>query len=170
MLTVSEKGLGFIKAFEGARKDARGHFLYNDAAGYATLGYGHLVAKRPVLPSEKEVRVGEEYALEMLREDAEEAVEAVNLAVRAPLNQAQFDALVSWFFNLGATPSTFGSTLVNLLNTPLFWSALDKNRMWPAAAIREEFGQWVRAKGVVLPGLIARRKAEATLFLEGRYL
>ena len=174
MLVVSEKGLEFIKAFEGSRQDKGGHFMYNDPAGYATIGYGHLVAKRPVLPSEKEIRISEQQALVLLREDLEEAIQGVNMAFTGgflpDLEQHQIDALASWFFNLGVSAKTLGSGLVQLLTSRVFWGAWEKNRMWPVAAVREEFGMWVRAGGKVLPGLIARRQAEARLFVEGRYL
>ena len=73
-----------------------------------------------------------------------------------PLTQGQFDALVSFSFNLGVKRLQ-SSTLLRVLN----------QRQYLAAA--GQFGAWVKDGGVTLPGLVARRAAERALF-EGEQL
>ena len=73
-----------------------------------------------------------------------------------PLNQNQFDALVSFVYNLGAGAFE-GSTLLKDLNAHNF------------AAVPGQLEEWVHAGSQVLPGLVARRKAEARLFTTGHY-
>ena len=79
------------------------------------------------------------------------AAQAVTALVRAPMTQCQFDALVSFVFNTGAQAFSC-STLLEKLNA---------GDMAGAAA---EFPRWCFATGKRLPGLVARRAAEAALF------
>ena len=76
--------------------------------------------------------------------------------MKVPLNQAQFDALVSFAFNLGAG-ALETSTLLKKLNAGKY------------AAVPQEFEKWVKAGGKTLPGLVRRRTAEAQLFEKGVY-
>ncbi len=71
--------------------------------------------------------------------------------VKVPLTQGQFDALVSFAFNLGAA-ALAGSTLLRKLNAG------------DCAGAAAEFGKWVHADGTVLPGLVTRRARERALF------
>ena len=87
-----------------------------------------------------------------LRQDVAESERAVNQHVHVPLTQHQFDALVSFVFNLGAG-NFRTSTLLKKLNA----------RDYDGAA--QEFGRWVQAGGKTLPGLVRRREAESALFL-----
>jgi lysozyme len=96
-------------------------------------------------------------ALELLRADAATAVTAVNRLVTVPLNQTQFDALVSFVFNLGEG-SFSRSTLLTRIN-----EGADSEQ------IRAEFLRWNRAGGRELRGLTRRRAAEADLFIDGTY-
>lgn len=77
---------------------------------------------------------------------------AVNLMVEAPLAQNEFDALVSFGYNVGVSAETH-STLVALVNSGHLLSAA------------EEFLKWDHVNGVVVPGLTKRRTAERNLFL-----
>src|SRR3954468_22292218 len=97
--TLSGEGARFIGRFEGFRGQ-----MYNDAAGHCTIGYGHLVHRGPIDGSEAaefKHGIGEERALAILRQDAASAAAAVRECVEVPLTQPQFDALVSFTFNLG---------------------------------------------------------------------
>lgn len=94
--------------------------------------------------------VAEEY----FRRDTNEAANAVISATDVPLTQNQFDALVSFAFNVGAVHAE-NSTLISYVNA----------RKWQAAAA--EFPKWDKQAGKVLAGLVTRREAEAALFLEG---
>ena len=87
----------------------------------------------------------------LLLEDVEVFEEAINKLVEVPLEQNQFDALVSWTFNLGST-NLKNSTLLKVLN--------DKDYEGVPAQIK----RWNKAGGKVLQGLVRRREAEALLF------
>jgi lysozyme len=141
--TLSNEGLEAIARFEGLRLSA-----YLDAAGVPTIGYGHTGG----------VQMGQTItrarALALLRQDAQTAVEGVRQAVHRDISQGQFDALVSFAFNVGVGAMR-GSTLVRKLNAG--------DRTGAAA----EFLKWTRAGGRVLPGLVARRKIEQAMFLHG---
>ena len=151
---LSDNGARFIGRFEGFR----GH-LYNDAAGHCTIGYGHLVHLgncNGSEPAEFKRGMSEPEAEKLLRRDAQTAADVVRRSVHVPLNQQQFDALVSFVYNLGAGAFE-GSTLLKDLNAHNF------------AAVPGQLEEWVHAGGQVLPGLVARRKAEARLFTTGHY-
>jgi|GEM_PF-340811 len=153
-MDVSDAGLGFITGFEGFRAA-----LYNDAAGHCTIGIGHLVHHGACNGSESaEFRAGitEDRARQLLRDDASTAVRAVGSRVTVDLNQAQFDALVSFVFNIG-DGNFQTSTLLRRLNAGEY------------AAVPEELNRWVHAGGKVLPGLQRRREAEGRLFSQGSY-
>src|SRR3990167_5912403 len=150
-LFLSEAGLDLIAESEGFV----GH-LYDDAAGHATVGFGHLVHRGPVTPADRVGPSGrgitEPEALLLLRRDARKAQEAVREHVAVPLSQGEFDALVSFTFNLGGG-ALAGSTLLRLLNA--------EDRTGAAG----QFGRWTRAGGKVLPGLVKRRERERAMFL-----
>ncbi len=143
MHVYSQQGLELTKRFEGLRREA-----YKDAGGIWTIGYGH---------TGREVHAGVEWTVEQaeeaLRSDIAGSVAFVNKVVRQPLQQCQFDALVDFCFNCGAG-NLESSTLLRKVNAGDMQGAAD------------EFGLWVHdADGEPLPGLIARRKAEAQRFL-----
>ena len=152
-LELSDSGARLIAGFEGFRSK-----LYNDAADHCTIGYGHLVHRGPIDGSESaEFKKGITRArgLELLREDADAAAGAVNGRVKVPLSQQQFDALVSFVFNVGS--GAFAeSTLLRLLNKGDY------------DAVPEQLDRWVKADGKTLEGLVRRRKAEGALFVAGK--
>lgn len=148
-----------IKDFEGWEPRA-----YNDPLGYCTIGYGHLVAKKPCRASDL-VASGKRTALPMdftgqltstdgdalLEQDTVPARRAIQSMVSVNLTEWQFGALSSFIFNVGE--SNFGkSTLLRLLN-----------RGQHELAARE-FQRWVLGDGKPLPGLVARRSCEVALF------
>ena len=84
------------------------------------------------------------------------AAKAVDERVKVPLAQHQFDALVSFVFNLGA--GAFAeSTLLRELNAGRY------------DAVPLQLDRWVKAGGKTLEGLVRRRKAEGVLFSQGGY-
>ena len=91
-MKISQNGINLIKGFEGLFLDA-----YQCEAGVWTIGYGHT---KDVQPGQ---RINEKQAEEYLKEDLRRFVNAVNNKNNVPqkLNQNQFDALVSFAFNLG---------------------------------------------------------------------
>ena len=142
-MQTSERGLEFIAEHEGLELHA-----YPDPGSGGdpyTIGYGHTRGVKPGDTCTKE------QALEWLREDVDEAERAIDRLVTVSLTQDQFDALVSFVFNLGA--GNFGSsTLLKRINMGDFAGAAD------------EFPRWNRAAGRVMAGLTKRRHAEAALF------
>lgn len=129
-----------IQHFEGFQPKP-----YRCPGGYWTIGYGHLIDS----PDRGEITRGE--AALLLSKDMEVAERAVLRQVKVPLNQGQFDALVSFTFNLGSG-ALQASTLRRKLNQELYW------------LVPEQLRRWVFAGGRKLPGLIRRREAEVALW------
>lgn len=152
--TLSDAGLRFIAKYEGLRTE-----LYNDSAGHCTIGYGHLVHTGPCDGSEPEEfkrGITRERAEELLRADVARFEKAVNDRVKVELAQHQFDALVSFTFNVGAG---------NLANSDL----LAKLNRGDYASVPDELNRWVYGGGRKLPGLVRRRRDEGTMFRDGAY-
>jgi lysozyme len=152
--TLSEAGAEFIADFEGFRAD-----LYEDSAGHCTIGFGHQVHQGKCDGSEpKEFRDGitRKRALRLLRDDAETAGDEINRSVEVPLKQTQFDALVSFVFNVG-TGAFRDSTLLKRLNNGKYED------------VPKQLNRWVFSGGEKLESLEKRRRAEGRLFREGKY-
>lgn len=150
-LKTSDRGLKLLTECEGFSSH-----LYDDAAGYCTIGYGHLVHRgRTGTDPGREAPfadgVSETRALELLREDLAIAESVVKRCVQQPLRQSSFDALVSFVYNVGEGAFT-GSTLLRYLNRGQ-WSLV------PA-----QFHRWTHAGGKVLAGLVKRRRLEVDMF------
>lgn len=148
-MTTSAKGLALIKAHEGLRLEA-----YPDA-GYgwarATIGYGHTSQAGPPAVT-RGMKITAAEAEKILRDDLRKFEAYVTSAVHVPLNQNQFDALVSWTFNLG--PGNLKtSTMLRKLNAGDYRGAAD------------EMLRWDKSNGKTLAGLTKRRAAERALFL-----
>ena len=138
---TSQKGIDLIKEFEGFRNTA-----YLCPANVWTIGYGHTKTAKPGMC------ISTVQGEELLRKDVEKFENAVNTLVKVPLNQNQFDALVSFAYNVGV--GAFGkSTLLRLLNQGEYQRAA------------KQLHRWVRGGGRKLPGLVRRRKAEYDLFV-----
>ena len=142
-MKISQEGLSLIKKFEGCELEA-----YKCAADVWTIGYG----------STKGVKEGDtltqEEADKLLLKDVEVFEKAVKDAVEVPISQSQFDALVSWTFNLGSG-SLNSSTMLKKLNNQEY------------DEVPAQIKRWNKAGGKVLQGLIRRREAEALLY-EGK--
>lgn len=139
-MRIDEHGLALIKAFEGLKLNA-----YRCAAGVWTIGYGHTLGVNPG------DTLTEQAADLFLRQDAAVAEASVNRYVNVPLTQKQFNALVSFVFNLGSG-NFRNSTLLKKLNAGDYQGA------------GEELLRWVRAGDTTLPGMVRRRAVEKTLF------
>ena len=139
-MKTSLEGIDLIKHFEGCELEA-----YKCPAGVWTIGYGHI----------KGVQQGdvitEQQADDMLVEELEEYENYIHNLVSCPLNQNQFDALVSWVYNLGSS-NLQASTLLKVLNAGDY------------AGVPAQMLRWNKAGGKVLEGLTRRRQAEADLF------
>lgn len=154
-MQMSENGLGLLQQWEGFKLQ-----VYKDSAGLATIGVGHLLTK-PELASGEIVISGvavqyaggltDQQTLDLLAQDVKPAEEAVNTGVEVPLNQNQFDALVSFTFNVGVGAFQ-SSTLLKVLNQQQYDEV-------PAQLLR-----WTRAGGQVVQGLVNRRENEIKLW------
>lgn len=149
-LTTSEKGKKLIKTFESKRLKA-----YQDAVGVWTIGYGHT----------KDVKQGmvitDEQADAFLASDLiyfENGVNKLINELNCIVTQNQFDALISFAFNLG-----LGSLRKSTLTRKLY--VMQQNDKASVIAVANEFPRWNKAGGKVLAGLVRRRAAEQALFL-----
>ena len=140
-MKTSVRGIEFIKEREGFRAEA-----YLCPSGVPTIGYGHTAG---VVEGQT---CTEAQAEEWLREDLAGAERAVTECAGEGLSQRRFDALVSFTFNVGAAALRRSTLLRKVKADP------------SDPSIRDEFGRWVYSGGRVLPGLVARRRAEADLY------
>jgi len=139
-MKASEKAYSLIRQSEGLRLTA-----YRCPAGVWTVGYGHTSGVT------EGMTVSVEQAEEFLRQDIDAAESIIN-AECLDLRQCQFDALVSFVFNVGGGNFRKSTLLMKIRVNP------DDN------SIMDEFLRWVYAKGKVLPGLQKRRLAEMKLY------
>ncbi|MBE9491050.1 MAG: lysozyme [Bacteroidetes bacterium] len=139
-MDISKQGTDLIKEFEGFRDKA-----YKCPAGVWTIGYGHTLGVQ-----EGDVITKAE-GQELLLCDLRTAISAVNSLVTVQLSQSQFDALVSFVFNIGIG-AFVRSTLLKVLNNCQY------------EQVPHELKRWNKSNGKVLAGLVRRREAEAQLF------
>lgn len=145
-MKTSENGIELLKRFEGLELEA-----YQDIAGIWTIGYGH--TGDDVQPG---MKLSEREAEELLRRDLKPREQAVSSAVKVSLNQNEFDALVSFVYNVGAAAFR-GSTALKRLNRGDRIGAADAITWWNKATV----GGVLRE----VLGLTRRRAAERALFL-----
>lgn len=137
---TSKAGIGIIKRWEGMRRHA-----YLCPGNVWTIGYGHTATAKPGMV------ISRLEAENLLKQDLVRFEDAVRRYVKVPINQNQFDALVSFAFNVG-TGALKTSSLLRILNEGRYRTA------------SLQFKNWVYAGGKKLPGLINRRKSEYELF------
>ena len=146
-MKISEKGLNLIKEFEGLRLKP-----YKDAVGIPTIGYGNTYYEDGRKVSLSDPAITEERATELLKMVVKRYEDAINRYVQVPITQNQFDALVSFAYNIG-NENVRKSTLMKLLNRKQYTEAAD------------QLLRWNKAGGKTLKGLTRRRQAERVLFL-----
>src|SRR5436853_1141896 len=143
-MQMSPHGLELLEQWEGFKTT-----VYKDSAGLPTIGVGHLLTKSELssgkitingLPVKYHDGLTEQQVADLLAQDVQSAVAAVSSHVKVSLNQNQFDALVSFAFNVGVGAFT-GSTLLRVLNQSQY------NQV-PAQLLR-----WTRAGGHQVQGL-----------------
>jgi len=139
-METSNEGISLIQKFEGCELEA-----YQCSAGVWTIGYGHT---KDVVEG---MTITKEQAEQMLVDELHEYENYINEYVTVALSQNQFDALVSWVYNLGPA-NLKASTMLKVLNSGKYEDV-------PA-----QIKRWNKAGGKVLEGLIRRREAEACLF------
>jgi lysozyme len=139
---VDEKGYQLIRTFEGYSP-----FEYKDAAGYPTIGFGHLITgvdriTQPLVGAAAE---------QLFERDVSAATEPMNKLLKTSLSQNQYDALTSFTYNVG-TGNLARSSLLRYINS---------NQQ---LEVPQQFLLWVKAGGKVNKGLVFRRKQEANLY------
>lgn len=141
-MKINEAGLNIIKQFEGCRLES-----YQDAVGIWTIGWGH------TSPDIKEgLQWTQTQCDDALKKDVANTETKIAQALRVKVSDNMFSALVSFAYNIGVLKTTY-STLFKLTQDSRFTEAV------------VEFSKWNHAGGKVLPGLTARREAEAELFM-----
>ena len=143
-MQVGKNGIDLIKKFEGLRLES-----YKCPAGLWTIGYGNTMWENTIKVKENQV-IDIQRAEKLLTYWVNKYADKINLKV----NQNQFDALVSFAYNVGIgnfDSSTLKKKVIANPNDP---------------TIRDEFMKWVSSKGKQLPGLVKRREAEANLYFK----
>ena len=148
-----------IKRLEGLRLE-----VYQDVAGFWTVGYGHLITQADNLyPYSDVTEITEAEADRLLAQDMRIAQGIVAQHVRVPLTPAQRDALVSFVFNIGPGAPGAKDGFVYLKNGQPS-TMLRKINAGDFEGAAAEFDKWVLAGGQRVNGLIARRAEERALF------
>ncbi|HEJ7993733.1 TPA: lysozyme [Serratia liquefaciens] len=143
-MKTSNNGRNFIKGFEQLRLKS-----YPDPGTGGkpwTIGWGHTKGVK------QGDRITQEQAEQFFSDDLAAFELTVNSAIKRPMMQNQFDAMVSLAFNIGGAAFA-GSTLVRKFNTG------------DAKGAADEFPKWKNSGGKVMPGLVKRRAAEREMFL-----
>ena len=146
-MKASQVCIELIKRFESLKLDA-----YLCPAGILTIGYGHTLDVHPGQ------HISADFADVLLLEDVEAVENDLSLMLHVSLAQGQWDALVSLCFNLAGGARALPKA------APRLWADLHCSK-WTDAA--RELLDMDHANGRELPGLKARRVAEASLFLSG---
>jgi len=144
---ISSAGLNIIKSFEGLRLKP-----YKCPAGVPTIGYGNTFYEDGKKVQMSDPEITEARATELLLHSLTKFEQYVDSYCVDTITQNQFDALVSFCYNLGPA-NLKGSTLLKKVNA----NAADES-------IRNEFMKWTKAGGRQLAGLVRRRTAEADLY------
>lgn len=147
IMKFSDNGLNVIKRFEGFSA-----VPYRDAQGWS-IGYGHFI-----LPGENLTQIDKAQAEVLLRKDAAIAEAAVDTHVTVPLTQNQFDALVSFVYNIGVSAFT-KSTLLRKLNSGDYAAAAAQFAVW------NKITDATTGQKVVKLALVTRRQGEQALFM-----
>jgi lysozyme len=142
-LTAGASARKIIEHYESCRFEA-----YQDQVGIWTIGYGHT---KGVYPGQV---INMDQVLEFLTEDLVNSETCVNKLVTVKLSQLQFDALISFTFNLGCGHLQ-ESTLLKLLNQREY------------NQVSTQMARWNMAGGVIAKGLVYRRQTEGILFDTG---
>jgi lysozyme len=146
LLSISSTGIDLIKKWESFRSKP-----YFCSAGVCTIGYGTTYYPSGTAVTPTDPAITEFRANELLSANLKPFEDAVHKYVKVKLTQNQFDALVSFTYNVGIK-SLKDSTLLSKLNSGRYLE------------IPREMNKWTRANGKVLRGLVNRRKVEGELF------
>lgn len=152
---INTDGLEFIAQFEGFSSS-----IYLDVGGLSTIGYGHLLTSNEKKSKTISIAgmnvdwtkgISKFQALELLEQDVKIAEKSIKSSISAALTQDQYNALVSWAYNVGSA-AVKSSTLVREISKGNF------------GRVVSELQRWNKVKNQVIAGLVRRRRAEANLF------
>lgn len=156
-MELGVRGRKLIQAFERCERKLPDSTIaaYQDGGGVWTIGWGHT---GPEVKQGMVITQGR--ADQLFEQDVASFVRDVNFLVKVPLTQNQFDALVSFSYNVGSDIDA--DTKAEGLGDSTLLRKLNAGDYAGAAA---EFPKWCNDNGKVVAGLVRRRKAEAELFL-----
>lgn len=146
-MRLDQKGYDLIKSFEGLSLKP-----YRCSAGIATIGYGNTYYENNVKVQMSDAPITKERAEQLLKLNADRFAVKVSNLVHTTITQNQFNALVSFAYNIGSG-ALASSTLLKLVN---------KNPN--DAMIAKEFLKWNKASGKPVQGLTNRRIKESALY------
>lgn len=144
---LSPEGLRFLKEKEGVR-----YQVYDDGAGYLTVGVGHKLTPEELTHFKLGDHVAESFIDTWLKKDVEFAEHCVNSWVVVEVTQTGFDMLVSFVFNVGCEAFKKSSLL----------RRLNRGQIKEAS---EEFDKWVHSGKKRMAGLVTRRREEKENFI-----
>lgn len=142
-MRISLNGINLIKKFEGLKLNA-----YQDIIGVWTIGYGHVGPE-----AYRGAVIDDDRATDLLHLDLRKFEDGINAFVKVELNQNQFDALVSFCYNVGLG-NFQKSSMLKAINIKDF------------AKAATQFPLWANAGGKKIPTLVKRRAEEQALFTE----
>jgi lysozyme len=154
-MQMSQHGLELLEQWEGFELE-----VYNDSAGLPTIGVGHLLTKSELSSGKISIKgvavaygngLTNQQVTDLLSQDVKPAEQSVNNGVKVSLNQNQFDALVSFTFNVGGGAFS-SSTLLKVLNQGQYDQVPDQLR------------RWTKSGGRTVQGLVNRRENEIKLW------
>jgi lysozyme len=125
---------------------------YHDPVGYPTIGYGHLLSRKPWETLDQWGPISEEKGRVILKRDMNGSYRSVLRLISFPLEDAQYAALLDFTFNCGS-----GNLQLSTLRRVINRGELDE--------APKQFRRWIYARGVKLGGLIRRREAECDMWL-----
>jgi len=165
-MELSSKGAAFIGAFEGFRSQC-----YDDAAGNCTIGFGHLIHAGHTTAADRAKwgTITRARGLELLLADSANAAAAVRDHIHVPLQQGQFDALVSLAYNCGAGVVPGVADVINSRPRYLYPKPTQEGLAQYRSHVLSTLLAYDHAGGVELAGLKRRRQAEFVLFDTGHY-
>lgn len=155
MRLVSNKGYDLIKSFEGLALKP-----YLCPAGKPTIGYGMTFYPNGKKVTLKDTPLTEKQASDMLKQIADKFARDVDGLVKSNIDQNQFDALVSFAYNVGTDIDT--DTIAEGLGDSTLLKKINKNPL--DKTILDEFLKWDKSAGKVSNGLLKRRKKESELY------
>lgn len=155
-MKISEKGKKLLAQWEGYKKK-----VYKDSAGKLTIGVGHLLTQKEISSGQIVINgepvsykncLTDENVIDLLGQDLIRFEQDVDRTIKVSLNQNQFDALVSFAFNVGDGAFSENIGVVRVLNKGLY------------EAVPDELRKWRKAGGKVVTGLVNRRENEIKLW------